>query len=200
MIIQSYGDDIPIVVFKQILQPHHILSMIDEIGFINKNNYLKTGDQTISAVNELNETKKNMGVFLDQIYKDRRKESKILSIHEKLVNAVLSKHLANRNIVFEYFKHTNIHNTLVNVYLDKNSYFEHFDQSILTSITFLWNQPKKFTGGSLIFNNYGIELVPELGDVVIFPGFCSHEVSEITLPDDNFDNGRYSISQFFNII
>lgn len=200
MIIQSYGNDIPILVFKQVFEDNIIFTMLKEIETIIQKNLLKSGQHTASAIDHSGQYKSNVGIFLDELYENRRHESEILTIHNNIVNVMFNTHLLNRNIVFKYFNHTQSHHTLVSAYLDGGSYFTHTDESVLTSVTFLWNQPKKFSGGSLLFKDYDILFEPDLGDVVIFPGFCSHEVNEVTLAENNLLNARYSVSQFFNMI
>ncbi len=198
MIVQTFGNGVPIVILKNIIKDKYILVMLKEIEQIIVNNLLEDASSSTSAISDLKRIKNNRGLFIDDYYNERRDESDILNVHQ-IVNTILLDELENKHQLFRYFSATNSHNTLLSVYTNSNSYFEHFDRSVITAITYLWNQPKKFTGGNLLFNEYDIQYEPELGDVVVFPGFVRHEVSEVQMNNDDPLHGRYAISQFFHI-
>lgn len=200
MIIQTFGSNIPIVVFRDILKQQHVSLMLKEIRQIKKNHNFLSPLETASAVSELNETKSNKSVFIEEMYSEAElQQSPIFGAHVSVVNPIIQRELKNKHPKLEYFFHTNWRSTLLNIYSDKDKYFSHFDVSVISSITTLWNTPKKFSGGDLFFEEYNITIQPDLGDVIIFPGHVFHEVKEVQTQD--LENGeRYSITQFFKIV
>ena len=75
------------------------------------------------------------------------------------------------------------------------------DQSVITTITWFFKEPKKFIGGDLLFPNYNELVKIENNLTVIFPSCIHHEVIPIKM-EKRFTNmglGRYSLSNFAHI-
>lgn len=197
MIVQTFGKNVPIVLFKGIIDQEKISSMLAEIESFIEKDLLLDPRKTASAQSEYSEYKNNVGLFVENQYVDRNKSS-ILRSHIN-INKILLDELDNKHILFEYFFHTTWYSTLLSVYTNGSSYFEHNDHSVITTITYLWNQPKSFNGGEIFFREYNLTVDVDLGDVIVFPGFIKHGVNEVYMDNPDPRYGRFAISQFFII-
>lgn len=139
------------------------------------------------------------GIFLHDLYKNIQ-FSNIFKLNRKLFSLSIEQS-SKQNPFLNYIPHKNADSTLINYYTNKSFYSEHQDDSILTAVTALWKEPKSFEGGDLIFpkhNNYSSNL--KNNSVIIFPGFIDHEVSSLSMDNNNIGFGRYSITQFITIM
>ena len=139
-------------------------------------------------------------VFLDSLYRYRN-FSKILEINRKIFSTEFTD-LIKSNPFSNYLLHSNFDNTLLSYYKNKSSYPEHGDESIISTITTFWRNPKKFIGGDLVFTNHHF-YTPKMNhnSLILFPSFIKHAVSETIIDDENeiAGNSRYSISSFYAI-
>ena len=86
-------------------------------------------------------------------------------------------------------------------------YNSHKDISVVSQLTWLYHEPKMFTGGNVIFSDMNETIECLHNRSVFFPGHYQHEVQEVNMNDnfkkDDFDNqyyGRFSIANFFSKI
>lgn len=142
-------------------------------------------------------SKNNRGVFLDAIYSDRR-FSNILTSSRKLLSKEILQH--KESWFFKYFTASR-DTTLVSYYETDDYYRPHLDWSHLTICTWIYKEPKKFTGGEFSFPDYNITLECTNNTAVAFPGRILHSVSPVKMDEDDLDLnlGRYCISQFLQL-
>ena len=173
----------------------------NELNFLIDGNKLLRPEDTGSAMIEGNIPKKaNSGLFLDKIYVDRN-ISNILTVNRKLVrqwNKIIPSTIDCwwwKAICSEFYNLIDIDTTLVSYYEQDDHYKTHVDQSILTSLTWFYKEPKGFDGGNLILGSTEIEV--KSNRMVIFPGLISHEVTPVKMKNNsNKGMGRFCISQF----
>jgi Rps23 Pro-64 3,4-dihydroxylase Tpa1-like proline 4-hydroxylase len=97
---------------------------------------------------------------------------------------------------------TNKHDCLMSYYEDSDYYKAHHDVALFSLITWLYEEPKAFTGGNLSLKSRNGDVVQEIECIpnrsVLFPSYMMHEVSEISMEekDMNQNKGRFTISQF----
>lgn len=139
--------------------------------------------------------KKNVGVFLDDVYVDR-KHSNILSLNRKIYEIKIDQ----PSVVLNYLKESNRDTTLISYYENEAHYKSHKDASTLTAVTYLYKQPKVFEGGNLILTDYGYQFEPWFNRTYIIPGVVEHEVTEVLMKADDCGKGlgRYCISNFIH--
>ena len=92
--------------------------------------------------------------------------------------------------------------TKVRYYHDGEYYDPHTDKGFqFLAFSYFYKEPKKFTGGDLVFPKYDFKLPCENNSMVIFPGWVEHGVRKVTIDNsDYFDGwGRYCISSFFGV-
>ena len=90
--------------------------------------------------------------------------------------------------------------TKVRYYHDKEYYEPHTDMAYqFLSFSYFYREPKKFTGGELIFPKHDTEYSCENNSMIIFPGWVEHGVKEVSIDNSDYydGQGRYCISNFF---
>ena len=95
---------------------------------------------------------------------------------------------------YDWWKHCfwrqNSHSFLVSEYSNGDCYPAHYDNSFFTILLWFYPEPKPFTGGDLIFTDYGVTVPCVANTGVIFFGPERHEVTEVQ------GNGRYTLTAF----
>ena len=94
----------------------------------------------------------------------------------------------------------NTDTTKVRYYHDKEYYEPHTDMAYqFLSFSYFYREPKKFTGGELIFPKHDYEYSCENNSMIIFPGWVEHAVKEVSIDNSDYydGQGRYCISNFF---
>lgn len=167
------------------------IMMWQEIDFLNQPGKLLppkyTGDPDASQ--------NKLGLFLDDFYGKNRQISNILTINRKIFNIFDFKN--NENPFLNYLSICDKDETMISYYSNNSYYKSHYDMFVLSSVTLFHRFPKKFSGGNLMFNEYGY--IPDIkhNSMIIFPSFERHSVSRIKVEEDNYKDGRYTINQFF---
>jgi predicted 2-oxoglutarate/Fe(II)-dependent dioxygenase YbiX len=156
----------------------------------------KTGSAKSKSGEILKQTK---GIFLDEIY-NQRQFSTILNVTRKVFDGNFCQELIQKHVFFKYLKESNQDTTLIQYYEHSDYYKLHWDRSLLTTITWFYNEPKSFAGGELLFED-GTLVECKKNRFIIFPSILQHEVRHITMPENliGMNLGRYSISQFISI-
>ena len=172
--------------------------MFNEIKLFESKSLFLNPEETQSAVNVKKEMlKKNKAQFWDDIWKDRN-YSNVLTHNRKLFDVF------NNKIVQKswYFKGVNFNhdNTLVSYYENSDYYKSHIDYSMVTALSYFFDEPKRFTGGKIKFTDYNLEFAVTNKLTIIFPSNIKHEVSEIKLEKQYVGKGlgRFCMNQFIN--
>lgn len=104
----------------------------------------------------------------------------------------------------KYLTNTERNNIFVNYYENGHYYKSHKDASVVSQITWVYRQPKMFTGGNIFFSDMNETIECLHNRTLFFPGHYFHEVKEVNMNDnfkkEDFDNqyyGRFSINNFF---
>ena len=99
-----------------------------------------------------------------------------------------------------FFKNltTNYDSTLISYYENNAYYKSHFDQALVTVLTWLYVNPKKFKGGDLTFTDYDITIECINNRTIMFPSIIKHEVSSIIMKEEDCNKGlgRWCLTQF----
>lgn len=135
---------------------------------------------------------KSLSLFLDDVYRDKRHLSRILSINRKIFNENLSNELLKTSLFYSYLRKCNSDHTLINFYRADDYYHEHVDKCCFTAISFF--ELEKFSGGELHFPEYNITVEAIPNRVVIFPGFMMHSAKKV------HDGVRVSMAQFIRYV
>ena len=125
--------------------------------------------------------KQNQGVWIDS-------QHPITKLNDKLFGPV-SWETRNDWFYRMLTKKMN-YSILLNYYEDGDYYLPHIDDSIITTILYLWEEPKTFTGGELCFGEFVVPI--ENNSMVIFPSMTEHSVNRLE------GYGRWAITNFLH--
>ena len=153
---------------------------------------------TIQSDGSKHYLKKNKGLYLDDIYRNR-KISHILTENRKIFSSDVVEKLLDISIIFRYVQSCNSDCTLLSYYEDSDYYESHIDDSTITLVSWFFRTPKKFQGGELVFEG-DIKIACEFNRTVLFPSILKHSVTTIQM--DQYDKmkrlGRYTITQLLS--
>ena len=90
----------------------------------------------------------------------------------------------------EVWERNNKENWLISRYSNGQYYNSHTDHSQHTMLVWFNEEPKRFTGGDLIFTDYNLTIPCVNNTGIIFPGPLRHEVPPVT------GEGRYCLTLF----
>jgi hypothetical protein len=151
--------------------------------------------------------KKNKGVFLDDVYKDVRYSDIIINALRTYRNDEICAKFIKHNPMWKIYKYLNSMSTLVSYYEESDYYEAHRDHSVFTIVSYFFDEPKSFEGGSIILHSEGrrkkVEIEIRNNRAVIFPSCVEHEVVPVkmTKATQPFGGqGRYCVSHFCSML
>ena len=139
-------------------------------------------------------------IILDEIYKKNRKLSNILNVNRKLFTSDALDLFAKIEDCCCIANKSNWDITKVRYYHNDEYYDPHTDKSFqFLAFSYFHKQPKKFSGGELLFPKYDYQYLCNNNSMIIFPGWVEHGVSKVKIDDSDYYGGygRYSITSFF---
>lgn len=199
MDFQYLGNSSPsVLIVKDFFNDDELKLIWEELDFLTKRNTLLSYDKTGSATDgNAQMVKRNHGIFLDTVY-NYRAASNILTLNSKIFGHgdEFSKH----DPIFRHVKNSTVDTTLLSYYEDGDSYGTHTDQSNLTILTWFYKEPKMFTGGQFVLDDFGIEIEVENNMLMIIPGSYRHSVIPVKMEDKTpySGMGRYCVSHFLS--
>jgi Rps23 Pro-64 3,4-dihydroxylase Tpa1-like proline 4-hydroxylase len=142
--------------------------------------------------------KQNHGVFLDPLL-EKGIINHIPEIASKLFWAKgLTDILIDIHPALSIFSSLNYSRSLLSYYANTDHYKPHTDNAVFTILTWLYKEPKSWTGGDLVLNNWDITIEPKHNRSLVIPSSFTHEVTPVKMMPGSDPNtmGRYCISQF----
>ena len=139
-------------------------------------------------------------IILDEIYKKNRKLSNILTVNRKLFTSETLDLFAEIHDCCCIANQSNTDITKVRYYHNDEYYDPHTDKPFhFLAFSYFHKQPKKFSGGELIFPKYDYYYPCDDNSMIIFPGWVEHGVSKVKINDSEYYDGygRYAITSFF---
>tara|TARA_X000000368_G_scaffold103849_1_gene80312 strand:- start:734 stop:1426 length:693 start_codon:yes stop_codon:yes gene_type:complete len=91
--------------------------------------------------------------------------------------------------------------TCLSYYENGNYYMPHSDSSLLTTLIWLYKEPKKFDGGDLFFPDYNTSIKVKNNVAILFPSMIQHGVDIVNMKEQyqNKKMGRYCITNFLHV-
>jgi len=198
MIIDTSEKPFPFLLIRNFYSESELKYIFKELDFLTSPFKFLNADSTYSASDSSGNIKKSgYGLFLDDIYNERR-ISNILTLNRKIFNKEVKDNFSSLHSTYNAINFVNVDSTLINYYENSDKYDSHIDISLFTFVTFFFKEPKKFKGGNFIFSEYNYEIDIENNMVVGFPSDTIHEVTQVELNQDKVFSGygRYSMTQF----
>ena len=196
MDIQNFDCGFPYIVVDNLYDENELNIIWQELDFLSYSNKLQPPMETGSEVDlDGNFIKSNSGIFLEEIFSNL-KYSNIFKVNRKLFNIGIHKHPS------WFFKHItyklNYDSTLISYYDDGDYYAPHRDESTISTLTWLYREPKRFEGGDLYFTEYNECVRVKNNRALIFPGCIQHAVDNVSM-EKNYRGkylGRYCLTNF----
>ena len=189
---------LPVIFIQDFYSQKEFRAIFDELKFLSSIDRFK-GPEHYDGPETAYDPEGNIlisgkGMHLDVVYKDRS-ESDILKVNRKLFNEETTSLLESYHSFFRYVRRSNTDNTKLHYYTDGDYYKSHFDDCVVTAISFFYTEPKGYTGGDLLLEH--TLTIPCLNNsMVVFPSIMWHEVTPIVMSNFNPNMGRYSMTQF----
>lgn len=144
---------------------------------------------------------KHNGIALDEIYGNNRQISNILTCNRKVFDKNILESFASLSPLIWDLKELNQDHTIIKYYEDTDYYKFHRDEARFTCLTYLYKEPKAFTGGDLQFHQFDY-IIPIVNNRLIFFTGCIDHASTTLNMNDNYKDkkfsgfGKYTITQF----
>ncbi len=139
-------------------------------------------------------------IYLDELYENKREQSNILHCYQKLFTDDIINKYKDKTLAARTFETTNVDWSQVSYYENNNNYEEHFDQFMHTCLVWFYKEPKRFTGGDLIFTDLNETVKCKHNRMIIFPSYYYHKVNKVIL-EEKYKNqglGRFCLTHFFS--
>ena len=186
------------------LKLNELSEVWEEIKFFSYRSKLKTNTHS-AKFSETGELKSNkIGVWLDDIFTDR-KYSNFFKYYKKWITPEAFGILVKTNLFWRELAFCEFDRTLFSCYENETYYRVHQDTTRITQIYYTFKEPKKFTGGQIVFTDFNYLQEIENNMLIVFPSWFNHEVKPVLLNEktpseqDKLEcNGRYSFTTFFS--
>ena len=202
MNILYYESPAPHIIIDDFYNTQELKDVWKELDFLTNTRTLLSPEQTDAAKNDSGEyIKKNTGVFLDSIFNLNLNVSNIVTYNRKIFkHPTFLETTSSSNYFFRYLLSSTKSKTLVSYYENSDYYAPHYDTSTLTACTWLFKEPKQFSGGNFFLSEHDYKIDIQNNRTIILPSIIMHSVEPVIMnsPDTNVfsGNGRYVISSF----
>lgn len=176
----------------------------EEITFLSYRNKFEKDTGTSKNIETGELLSNKIGIFLDDVYTDR-KYCNFFKYYKKWITKETRENLLKTSFFWRELNHCNYDRTLFSYYEDGRYYKEHEDTARLTQLFYTFKEPKKFTGGQIIFSDFNYSQEIENNTLILFPSWFKHEVKPVILDEATPDeqdklecNGRYVFTTFFS--
>ena len=195
----AYTDPFPHIILHDFYDDEELELIWEELNFYTKPGKLVTADKFGGIVGKTD----SKALLLEDVYPTAyRNLSNILTVNRKVFTSGVLEVLAQCHGCCSIANQSNHDITTVRYYHDKEYYDPHTDKGFqFLAFSYFYKEPKKFTGGDLIFPKYDFKVPCGNNIMVVFPGWVEHGVRKVTIENsDYFDGwGRYCISSFFGV-
>ena len=220
MKVEYFDVGYPYIVVDDFYDDNELDLIWRELIFLMDGDKLDYPDRTGGAgsINKKNKgvfLKKNKGVFLNEVFNDVR-YSNIIQCNKKIIEnfSELTHGSKSWSWFFSCFGSTpsllDEYNTLISYYEGDDYYKPHWDTARITMCTWLYKEPKSFSGGDFILNaktehehllnhTHPPQTIKVKNNrMIIFPGMIPHGVTPLKMNTQSDCMGRFTISNFFS--
>ena len=197
--VTLYADPFPLMVVENFYNQDELDLIWEELKFYTKPGKLVDAKGYGGIVDSTNAK----ALLLDELYsKKYRGISNILTMNRKLFECGVLDKFSEIHGCCSIANQSNHDITKVRYYHNEEYYDPHVDTPFqFLAFSYFYKEPKKFTGGDLIFPKYDFKVPCDNNTMVVFPGWVEHGVRKVSIENsDYFDGwGRYCISSFFGV-
>lgn len=192
------------IIIHDVFTPEELKNVWTEIEFLHPR-LMRVGENGFdggSAQDKYgNFLKQNSVLALQDIYNYQSNVSYILQYMIALYNREDLAKLAIHDLgyYFRLYLKAATHYFKLQYYEDNDGYKSHTDETVFSASLFLHKDPKNFTGGDFVFDEYDYTISCDTNKMIMFPSTVKHSVTPVIMLDDTPMTGRYSITTFKNI-
>ncbi len=186
----------PHAIFRNFYDNHELGLIWEELNFYTKPNKLLDVEEYAGVVGSTNAR----AIILDDVYDNNRSISNILTANRKIFNEETLEIFSNISDCCSLARDCNWDVTKVRYYHHGEYYKPHIDKAMpFLAFSYFHKQPKRFTGGELVFPKYDYSFDCDDNSLIIFPGWVEHGVNEVSIQNSDYYDGygRYAITSFF---
>ena len=195
----AYIEPFPHIIFHNFYTDEELKLIWEELDFLTKPDKLFNVKEYKGVVG-YTEAK---AIQLDTVYQGKnRKLSNILNVTRKVFEKDVLEAFSSISDCCSLAKHCNYDVTKVRYYHNNDQYKPHIDMLWnFLAFSYFYREPKKFSGGNLLFPKYDYEYPCDNNSLIILPSYVEHGVQEVKIDNsDYFDGmGRYAITHFGDI-
>ena len=191
-----HEEPFPLMIIENFYNESELELVWEELNFLTKPGKLMDAKDYGGIIENTNAK----ALILDDIYENAREISNILTVNRKLFDSGVLDNFAEIHPCCKIAPLSNWDTTKVRYYHEGEFYDPHTDRDFqFLAFSYFYKEPKKFSGGDLIFPEYDFKISCDNNSMVIFPGWVEHGVRKVTIKDSEYyeGNGRYSITSFF---
>ena len=188
---------LPVVVVDDFYNDDELKKQMSEAVFLTDKMW--EPGMTGGAVDKFGKVMKgNAGIWTNAVF-SRPEMSNIEEVNKKLFTDEFIDLVKNEHYFFEYLYETNAKSTLISYYENEDYYSPHRDHGLITVLSWLYQEPKRFSGGDLTIEDE-VTIECKHNRLAIFPSLLYHGVSSVSLSEEykNQYLGRYTIAQFIS--
>ena len=163
---ETFEEPFPYMIIYDFYNKEELKLIWEELNFYTKPNKLLEPKDYGGVIDGTNAK----AICLDQIYREHRNLSNILTVSRKLFNKDILKAIQEMGREFTIAPYANYDITKVRYYHDQEYYKPHTDKSFqFLAFSYFYKQPKKFSGGDLLFPKYNYQYPCNNNSIIIFP-------------------------------
>tara|TARA_B100000927_G_scaffold70472_1_gene55924 strand:- start:198 stop:830 length:633 start_codon:yes stop_codon:yes gene_type:complete len=194
----AFLNPFPHIIFHDFYDDRELELIWEELNFYTKPNKLFDVEDYNGVVGYTNAK----ALQLDLVYPTKyRTLSNILQVTRKVFDKQVLEPFSNLSDCCSQAKYCNWDATKVRYYHNNDQYKPHTDRLFhFLAFSYFYREPKKFSGGNLIFPKYDYEFTCDHNSLIMMPSWVEHGVGKVSIDDsDYFDGlGRYAITHFFS--
>ena len=200
----AFKKPFPHLIINNFYTPDELELLWEEFKFYNKPGKLLDAKGFGGVVDKTN----SHALPLDAIYKDFTKHdrpnyrllSNILTVTRKLFTSDTLKTFSEIDDCCCTAKYSDYDLTKIRYYHDGEYYEPHTDAPFhFLAFSYFHKEPKRFSGGELLFPKFNHQFLCDNNSIIIFPGWVEHAVKEVKIDNSDYYDGwgRYAITHFF---
>ena len=194
----AYTDPFPHLIFHNFYDDEELKLIWQELDFYTKPNKLFDVEDYNGVVGYT----QAKALQLDLIYPTKyRILSNILQVTRKVFDKQILEPFSDISDCCSQAKYCNWDVTKVRYYHNNDEYKPHTDNYFqFLAFSYFYREPKKFSGGNLIFPKYDYEFTCDHNSLIMMPSWVEHGVGKVKIEDSDYYDGfgRYAITHFFS--
>lgn len=201
MRIEVLNEPFDHIIIYDVLTPEQLKNVWTEIEFLHPR-MIRVGENGFDGGTAKDEDgnylKQNRVIGIQDVYNYQHNISYILQYLVELYNRedLTDSIMSDLGYYYRLYRKARTYYFKLQYYETNDGYRTHEDETVFTSSLFLFKDPKNFTGGDFVFDEYDYVIPCELNKMIIFPSVLKHSVTPVIMLDDRPMTGRYSITVF----